>query len=80
MTNPSPFQMRVNSIIDHAWDEVPDFTRKEILELRNKSAMGDKLSQQLFLPLWNRYIDPKLNAFYESEDGMILWDMEMRSQ
>ena len=73
MRTSSPFHMRVNSIIDNAWNEVPDFTREEILELRNKNANGDKLSHQLFLPLWERYIAPKLDAFYESDEGNILW-------
>ena len=73
MSNPTPYQMRVNSIIDHAWDEVPDFTREEILELRDQNAKGDELSRELFLPLWNRYVAPKLDAFYESDEGKILW-------
>ena len=73
MSKPTPFEMRVNSILDDAWNEVPNFTREEILELRNKNANGDKLSHQLFLPLWNRYIAPKLDAFYESDEGKILW-------
>ena len=73
MKSPHPYQMRVDSIIDNSWNNIPDFTREEILNLRKKVSKGDQLSFHLLLSIWEIYVSPKLDAFYESDEGKILW-------
>ena len=73
MTIQSPFQIRVKQIIDQQFSQVPDFTKEEILDLRDKGSKGDQMAMKLFHPLWSRYVDPVLDEFYESEEGKIMW-------
>tara|TARA_B100001250_G_C19746826_1_gene765758 strand:+ start:607 stop:858 length:252 start_codon:yes stop_codon:yes gene_type:complete len=63
---------RVDQICDNAWNEIPNYSRDEVLKLRKEMLAGNELSRELFHVIWTRHVEPKLDAFYKSDEGRAL--------